>query len=83
MAGTHHERWDGMGYPRGMAGVNIPLQGRLMALVDVYDALVSDRPYKKAFSRDQALQIIKQGSGAQFDPALVEVFAIAVQNFQE
>jgi len=82
MAGTHHERWDGSGYPRGIAGINIPLQGRLMALVDVYDALVSERPYKKAFSKDQALQIIKQGSGVQFDPALVEIFTAAVRNFQ-
>jgi len=82
MAGTHHERWDGSGYPRGIAGANIPLQGRLMALVDVYDALVSERPYKKAFTQDQALQIIKQGSGAQFDPALVDIFATAVRNFQ-
>jgi putative two-component system response regulator len=74
MAGTHHEKWDGSGYPRGIAGSNIPLQGRLMALVDVYDALISERPYKKAFTREQAIEIIKEGSGIQFDPALVEVF---------
>ena len=81
MAGTHHERWDGSGYPRGISGANIPLQGRMMALVDVYDALVSERPYKKAFPPDQALQIIKQGSGVQFDPALVDIFTVAVKHF--
>jgi putative two-component system response regulator len=83
MAGTHHEKWDGSGYPRGMAGYDIPLQGRLLALVDVYDALVSERPYKKPFPPDQALEIIKQGSGAQFDPTLVDIFTAAVQHFPE
>ena len=82
MAGTHHERWDGTGYPRGLASVNIPIQGRLMAFVDVYDALISERPYKKAFSPDQALQIIKEGRGTQFDPSLVDVFTAAVRRFQ-
>ena len=81
MAGTHHEKWDGTGYPRGLAGSNIPLQGRLMALVDVYDALISERPYKKAFPPDQAIQIIKDGSGVQFDPALVGVFTRAALRF--
>ena len=83
MAGTHHEKWDGSGYPRGIAGSNIPLQGRLMALVDVYDALVSERPYKKAFPPEKAIQIVKEGSGTQFDPNLVEVFISASQGFQE
>ncbi|MDR0496268.1 MAG: HD domain-containing protein, partial [Treponema sp.] len=73
MAGTHHEKWDGSGYPRGMDGLGIPLQGRLMALVDVYDALISERPYKKALSPEQALSIIQEGSGIHFDPALVEI----------
>ena len=82
MAGTHHERWDGTGYPRGLAGVSIPIQGRLMAFVDVYDALISERPYKKAFSPEQALQIIKEGRGTQFDPSLVDVFSSAVRRFQ-
>ena len=81
MAGTHHEKWDGSGYPRGLAGANIPLQGRLMALVDVYDALVSERPYKKAFPAEQAIQIIKEGSGKQFDPVLVNVFTTAALRF--
>jgi len=73
-AGHHHERWDGKGYPRGLKGSDIPLQGRIMAIVDVYDALVSDRPYKKAFTHEKAVEIIKEGNGTHFDPALVEVF---------
>jgi len=83
MAGTHHERWDGTGYPRGIGGTEIPLQGRLMALVDVYDALTSVRPYKKAFDPEKAVQIVKEGGGTQFDPYLVEVFVSASQGFQE
>ena len=73
-AGTHHERWDGKGYPRGLKGTEIPLQGRIMAIVDVYDALVSERPYKKAFMEDEALSIIMQNSGTHFDPAIVNLF---------
>ena len=81
MAGTHHEKWDGSGYPRGLVGLGIPLQGRLMALVDVYDALISERPYKKAFPPDRAVEIIKEGSGVQFDPALVNIFITAARHF--
>ena len=73
-AGTHHERWDGKGYPRGLKEENIPLQGRIMAIIDVYDALVSERPYKKAFSEDEAIEIIMQNSGSHFDPKIAEVF---------
>jgi len=73
-AGTHHERWDGTGYPNGLSGDDIPLQGRLMAIVDVYDALVNDRPYKEAFDHDTALEIIKNGLGSQFDPVICKVF---------
>ena len=83
MAGTHHERWDGSGYPRGTAGNSIPLQGRLMALADVYDALISERPYKKAISPEEALRIIEEGKGGQFDPALVEIFTAAAKHFQK
>jgi putative two-component system response regulator len=82
MAGTHHEKWDGTGYPRGIAGSNIPLQGRLMAFVDVYDALVSDRPYKKAFPPEQAVKIIIEGCGTQFDPELKSVFLAASGRFK-
>jgi putative two-component system response regulator len=82
MAGTHHEKWDGTGYPRGLAGFEIPLQGRLMALVDVYDALISERPYKKAYLQEQALKIINEGSAFQFDPVLVTAFIGAAKRFQ-
>jgi putative two-component system response regulator len=74
LAGTHHEKWDGSGYPRGLRGEGIPLQGRLMAIADVYDALTSDRPYKKAFPHSQAVEIILKGRGTHFDPLLVDVF---------
>jgi putative two-component system response regulator len=82
MAGTHHEKWDGTGYPRGIAGSNIPLQGRLMAFADVYDALVSDRPYKKAFPPEQAVKIITDGCGTQFDPELKKAFLSAAGRFK-
>ena len=73
-AGNHHERWDGKGYPLGLKGEEISLQGRIMAVVDVYDALVSDRPYKKAVTHERAVEIIAEGSGSQFDPMVVDVF---------
>jgi putative two-component system response regulator len=73
-ASYHHERWDGSGYPYGLKGADIPLQGRLMAVVDVYDALTSERPYKKAFSSDEAFRIIMEDSGRLFDPRISEVF---------
>jgi len=71
---THHEKWDGTGYPHGLHGDNIPLQGRIMAIPDVYDALISDRPYKKAFAHEDAVKIIVDGKGTQFDPVLVDLF---------
>ena len=74
IAGTHHEKWDGTGYPMGLKGNNIPLEGRLMAIADVYDALISARPYKEAFSHAAASQIIEDGAGTHFDPVLVNVF---------
>jgi putative two-component system response regulator len=73
-AGTHHEKWDGSGYPTGLKGREIPLEGRLMAIVDVYDALVSERPYKRAFTHEEACMIIKEGAGTHFDPFLVDAF---------
>jgi putative two-component system response regulator len=73
-AGTHHEKWDGSGYPAGLSGESIPLQGRIMALADVYDALVSERPYKKAFSHTEAIKIIQNAKGIQFDPTLTDAF---------
>jgi response regulator RpfG family c-di-GMP phosphodiesterase len=71
---THHERWDGKGYPNCLRANGIPLQGRIMAIADVYDALVSERPYKKAFSREEAFKIITDGKGTQFDPLLIDLF---------
>jgi len=71
---THHEKWDGSGYPRGLKGEEIPLLGRAMALVDVYDALVSERPYKRGFSHSEAVAIIKAGKGKHFDPSIVDLF---------
>ena len=74
MITSHHEKWDGSGYPRGLKGNEIPLQGRLMAIVDVYDALTSERPYKEAYPHQEAIKIIADGSGTHFDPNLVDVF---------
>ena len=82
-AGYHHERWDGKGYPYGLNGENIPLQGRIMAFVDVYDALVSERPYKKAFSHEEGVNIIMEGVGTQFDPNIAEAFFKARDRFNE
>ncbi len=70
----HHERWDGSGYPEGLVGENIPLSARIVALADVYDALTSERPYKKAFPHEEAVKIILQERGKHFDPLLVDVF---------
>jgi len=80
MAGSHHEKWDGSGYPFGLKGSDIPLQGRIMAIIDVYDALTSERPYKKAFSHEDSVDIIRSGIGTSFDPLLGDVF---VQNEKE
>ncbi|QDS93816.1 Cyclic di-GMP phosphodiesterase response regulator RpfG [Roseimaritima multifibrata] len=71
---THHERWDGTGYPRGLSGEQIPLCGRIVAVADVYDALTSERVYKKAFSHEKAVQIIREGAGTHFDPDIVKAF---------
>lgn len=73
-AASHHEKWDGTGYPNGLKEDEIPLLGRIMAIADVYDALISVRPYKKAFTHEEAAAIITESSGKQFDPALVDVF---------
>ena len=73
-AAYHHERWDGTGYPCGLAGTDIPLLGRIMAIVDVYDALTTERPYKKAFPNEEAIRIIKGDAGKHFDPQVADVF---------
>jgi len=71
---THHEKFDGSGYPRGLAGAAIPLFGRIVAVADVFDALTSERPYKKAWSVEQAIQLLRDGKGKHFDPRCVDAF---------
>jgi len=83
MAGTHHEKWNGSGYPIGLKGNNIPLEGRLMAIADVYDALICKRQYKEALSHEMACQIIEESSGTQFDPVLVNVFCSIKDQFEQ
>ena len=82
-AGTHHERWDGLGYPNGLKGESIPLAGRLMALIDVYDALVSCRPHKQPMKPCEATQEVIKGAGTAFDPALIEIFKSVSSEFEE
>jgi PAS domain S-box-containing protein len=78
----HHEHWDGNGYPRGLTGKNIPLSARIFALVDVWNALQRDRPYRKAWSREKTIEYIRERAGKQFDPSLVDLFLrIANQPF--
>ena len=81
IAYCHHERWNGKGYPRGLAGENIPLSGRIMAVADVYDALISKRVYKPPFPHAKALAIIKEESGTHFDPHLVGAFEAIEEEF--
>ena len=80
---THHEHWDGRGYPRRLAGENIPISGRIAALADVYDALVSVRPYKAAWPVEEAVEYIHQKSGTQFDPDVVRAFDRALPKILE
>jgi putative two-component system response regulator len=82
IVGTHHEKWDGSGYPTGLKGKNIPLEGRLMAIADVYDALVNQRPYKEPLSHEEACKIIQEGAGIHFDPVLVDVFRNVESEFK-
>ena len=83
IAVSHHEKWNGSGYPGGLAGDAIPLPGRLMALADVFDALSSERPYKLALPLDQATDIIAAGRGTHFDPDLVDAFLAHRDAFAE
>jgi HD-GYP domain-containing protein (c-di-GMP phosphodiesterase class II) len=71
---AHHEKWDGQGYPRGLQGDAIPLEARIFAIVDVFDALCSKRPYKEPFSYEQAIAILREGAGSHFDPDLLAQF---------
>jgi len=71
---NHHEKWDGSGYPRGLAGTDIPIEGRICAICDVFDALTSERPYKKAWPVEEAVAFLRQQKGQHFDPHLVDLF---------
>lgn len=72
--GFHHEKWDGSGYPYGLKGEAIPMGARIFAIVDVWDALTSDRPYRKAWTREKTMEYIREQSGKHFDPKVVEAF---------
>jgi len=72
----HHERWDGKGYPDGLAGEDIPLGARIIAVADSYDAMTSDRPYRKALPHEVALIELRRGAGTQFDPRVVDAFLV-------
>lgn len=74
IARAHHEKFDGTGYPRGLQGDNIPIFSRIVAVADVFDALTSERPYKKAWSLEQAVDHLKANAGTHFDPACVDAF---------
>ncbi|MEO5346473.1 MAG: two-component system response regulator [Magnetococcus sp. YQC-9] len=71
---THHEKWDGTGYPRGLSGENIPIEGRIVTIADVFDALTTKRPYKEAWPIPKAIELLKEGAGSHFDPRLVPLF---------
>lgn len=83
IAYSHHERWDGTGYPEGLAGEAIPVSARLMAVADVYDALISRRPYKPAFPHDQAVAMIAEGRGGHFDPEVADALVANADVFAE
>ena len=71
---SHHEKWNGTGYPRGLKGDEIPLVARIFAVVDVWDALISERPYRAAWTKEKALEYIRVSAGTHFDPQVVDVF---------
>jgi HD-GYP domain-containing protein (c-di-GMP phosphodiesterase class II) len=77
----HHEKWDGSGYPRGLKADQIPLAGRIFAIIDVWDALISDRPYRKAWPEEKVLTYLKEQSGIHFDPEVVEVFLSVLKEY--
>jgi putative two-component system response regulator len=81
MVGSHHEKYDGSGYPRGLAGDEIPLAGRIMAIADVYDALTTKRPYKRALTHEETMEIMKEGKGTHFDPFVFDTFVVIEQQF--
>lgn len=80
---THHEKWDGSGYPNKLKGEDIPLEGRIVALADVFDALTSKRPYKDAWTVDKTMALIRSESGKHFEPKLVELLEQCLPDFLE
>jgi HD-GYP domain-containing protein (c-di-GMP phosphodiesterase class II) len=82
-AWCHHENWDGSGYPRGLVGDNIPLIGRVVAIADCYDAMTSDRSYRKALPHDVSVAELERCAGAQFDPELVPTFIRVLEEHRE
>lgn len=80
---THHEKWDGSGYPRGLTGETIPIEGRIVAIADVFDALTNERPYKHAWTHDEAVQYMATQSGASFDPELLDLFLGLVPQIEQ
>jgi len=83
IAHSHHEKFDGSGYPQGLAGEAIPLHGRIVAVADVFDALTSERPYKKAWEVARAVEFIRAGAGAHFDPRCVDAFLARIDPMLE
>ena len=81
IAYSHQEKWDGTGYPEGLSGDDIPISGRLMAVADVYDALICQRVYKKSISHEKAVEIIVEGKGSHFDPDVVDAFMEIADEF--
>jgi putative two-component system response regulator len=79
---SHQEKWDGSGYPQGLVGDAIPLSARLMALADVYDALISKRVYKDAMTHEQAMAIMDKGRGSHFDPDILDAFCETHEDFR-
>ncbi|MNH10277.1 Cyclic di-GMP phosphodiesterase response regulator RpfG [compost metagenome] len=83
IAYSHQEKWDGSGYPQGLAGDAIPISARLMAVADVYDALISRRVYKPGMSHAQAMEIIREGRGSHFDPDICDAFVANAERFRD
>ena len=83
IAYSHQEKWDGSGYPEGLAGDAIPMSARMMAIADVYDALISKRVYKPAFSHEEACRILAEGRGTHFDPDMADAFAAVAEDFRD
>ena len=82
LAEYHHEKWNGNGYPHGLSGEDIPLSARVLAIADVFDALLSKRSYKEPFPFDKAVGIIREGSGSHFDPKCVEAFDLKIDEIK-